>query len=409
MIVFNTVKARGIRKALALLFLSIGMALLTSCGGTGAAVKPPPISYAPTITTQPASQTMLLGREATFSVTASGTAPLLYQWYKNGSAIGGANSTSFTTPVVTAADNNTTYSVTISNTAGSVTSSTATLLTGPRAPKLGDWRYLQFEQLPPGFISPPGDPYELGSVEGYIQGVFPAALRMGHIPNLNSGTPFDLCSWPGGFFSLPPSFAYITGSYNQSNSAYEIDYSSYLASINSSNTIILSMDIQPLCGDIAISAIQIANDNGFDMRIEPVTATTLQSQVSSDGASSRIVTAVSFDDATNQIILLSYGWQGDTTTAYEAKTLIAQPADVLTDAASLASQGYFISAFGGNNHDGYILVAMRVQGDNTPRPYWLTTYNVGTQGGDQPTYPIPFTQGFVFWYFHSGIFGFTQQ
>ena len=96
---------------------------------------------------------MLLGRTATFAVTASGTAPLIYQWYQNGSAIGGANSTSFTTPVVTTADNNTTYSVTISNAAGSVTSSTATLLTGPLAPKLGDWRYLQFEQLPPGFIS----------------------------------------------------------------------------------------------------------------------------------------------------------------------------------------------------------------------------------------------------------------
>lgn len=230
---------------------------------------------------------------------------------------------------------------------------------------------------------------------------------MGNV--IDTGPLVHNCIWPGGFFGLPPSFAYITGSYNESDSAYEIDYSSYLASLNSPNTIILSMDIQPLCSDIATSYIQIANEAGFDMRIEPVTATNLQSQVSSDGASSRIVTAVSFDDATNEIILLSYGWQGDTTTAYEAKTLIAQPADVLTDAASLASQGYFISAFGGNDHDGYILVAMRVQGDNTPRPYWLATYNVGTQGGDQPTYPIPFTQGFGFWYSYSGIFGFTQQ
>ncbi len=408
MIVFNIVKARGIHKTLALLFLSIGTALLNSCGGTGAAVKPPPVSVAPTITTQPASQTMLLGRTATFSVTASGTAPLTYQWYQNGSAISGANSTSFTTPVVTSADNNTTYSVTISNTAGSVTSSTATLLTGPRAPAIGDWRYLQFEQLPQGFISPPGDPYLLGATEGYAQDTLPAGLRMGNV--IDSGTLVHNCMWPGGFFGLPPSFAYIKGVYNQSNGAYSIDYSSYLASLNSPNTIILSMDIQPLCSDIAISAIQIANDSGFDMRIEPVTAANLQSQVSSDGASSRIVTAVSFDDATNNIILLSYGWQGDTTTAYEAKTLIAQPADVLTDAALLASQGYFISAFGGNNHDGYILVAMRVQGDNTPRPYWLLPYNAAVaQGGDLPTYPIPFTQGFVFWYSFNGDQQFAQQ
>ncbi len=91
---------------------------------------------------------MLLGRTATFSVTASGTAPLLYQWYKNGAAIGGSGSATFTTPVITSADNNTTYSVTVSNSAGSVTSSTATLLTGPRAPAIGDLRYLQWEQVP---------------------------------------------------------------------------------------------------------------------------------------------------------------------------------------------------------------------------------------------------------------------
>lgn len=410
MIVFNIVKARGIRKTLALLFLSMDTVLLISCGGSGSPVKTPPPSYAPTITTQPASQTMLLGRTATFSVTASGTAPLIYQWYENGSAISGANSASFTTPVVTAADNNTTYSVTISNTAGSITSSTATLLTGPRAPKLGDWRYLQFEQLPAGFISPPGDPYILGVTEGYMQDVFPGALRMGNVGTPYQGSPFDICSWPGGFFGLSPSFTNITGGYSESNGAYEIDYASYLASLNSSNTIILSMDIQPLCLNIAASYIQIANNAGFDMRIEPVTAATLQSQVSSDGASSRIVTAVSFDDATNQIILLSYGWQGDTTTAYEAKTLIAQPADVLADAASLASEGYFMSAFGGNNHDGYILVAMRVQGDNAPRPYWLLPYNAAAaQGGDLPTYPIPFTQGFVFWYSFNGDQQFAQQ
>ena len=79
-----------------------------------------------------------IGRAATFSVTASGTAPLIYQWYRNGSAIGGANSASFTTPVVTAADNNTSYSVTISNAAGSITSSTATLLTA--SPIIHAWQ-----------------------------------------------------------------------------------------------------------------------------------------------------------------------------------------------------------------------------------------------------------------------------
>ena len=45
---------------------------------------------APTITAQPASQTVTAGQTATFSVTASGTAPLSYQWQKNAAAIAGA-------------------------------------------------------------------------------------------------------------------------------------------------------------------------------------------------------------------------------------------------------------------------------------------------------------------------------
>src|SRR5690348_14978731 len=53
---------------------------------------------APTITTQPASQTVTAGQTATFSVVASGTAPLSYQWQKNGATISGATSASYTTP-----------------------------------------------------------------------------------------------------------------------------------------------------------------------------------------------------------------------------------------------------------------------------------------------------------------------
>src|SRR5207253_6083338 len=60
---------------------------------------------APTITTQPASQTVSTGQTATFTVTATGTAPLSYQWQKNGTAIGAATTASYTTPATTAADN----------------------------------------------------------------------------------------------------------------------------------------------------------------------------------------------------------------------------------------------------------------------------------------------------------------
>ena len=45
---------------------------------------------APTITTQPANQSVQAGQSATFSVVATGSAPLTYQWRKNGTAIPGA-------------------------------------------------------------------------------------------------------------------------------------------------------------------------------------------------------------------------------------------------------------------------------------------------------------------------------
>jgi hypothetical protein len=82
---------------------------------------------APTITTQPASQTVTAGQAATFGVVAGGTAPLSYQWQKNGVNIAGATLASYTTPVTATTDSGSTFDVVVSNTAGSVTSSAATL------------------------------------------------------------------------------------------------------------------------------------------------------------------------------------------------------------------------------------------------------------------------------------------
>ncbi len=82
---------------------------------------------APSITTQPASQTVTAGQTATFSVAAAGTAPLSYQWMKGGTTISGATSSSYTTPPTTSADNNSQFTVVVSNTVGNVTSNVATL------------------------------------------------------------------------------------------------------------------------------------------------------------------------------------------------------------------------------------------------------------------------------------------
>jgi hypothetical protein len=85
------------------------------------------VNTPPSITSQPASQTLIAGQTATFSAAATGTAPLSYQWQKNGTPIGGANSASYTTGATTTSDNGAQFIVVVSNTAGSITSSPATL------------------------------------------------------------------------------------------------------------------------------------------------------------------------------------------------------------------------------------------------------------------------------------------
>ncbi len=84
------------------------------------------LAVAPSITTQPAPQSSLVGSPVTFSVVAAGTSPLAYQWLRNGAAIAGATSDSYTfTPGIE--DNGADFSVTVTNGAGNVTSSPATL------------------------------------------------------------------------------------------------------------------------------------------------------------------------------------------------------------------------------------------------------------------------------------------
>ena len=84
-------------------------------------------SIAPAITSEPASCTVTAGQTASFSVAASGTAPLAYQWQQNGTAISGATSSSYTTPATTTSESGEQFSVVVKNRAGSVTSTAAVL------------------------------------------------------------------------------------------------------------------------------------------------------------------------------------------------------------------------------------------------------------------------------------------
>jgi len=96
------------------------------------------VIVAPVITSGPVSQTVTQGSSVSFSVVASGTAPLVYQWRKGGVAIGGATGSRYNLSNVQAGDAGS-YTVGVTNAAGGVISGAAVLTV----------------QVPPGITTPP--------------------------------------------------------------------------------------------------------------------------------------------------------------------------------------------------------------------------------------------------------------
>ncbi|MEZ0239993.1 MAG: glucose dehydrogenase, partial [Chloroflexota bacterium] len=75
----------------------------------------------------PASTTVSVGAPASFTVGASGTAPLSYQWQRNGFNISGANAATYTIPSTVSGDNGAQFRAVVTNGFGTATSNAATL------------------------------------------------------------------------------------------------------------------------------------------------------------------------------------------------------------------------------------------------------------------------------------------
>lgn len=99
---------------------------------------------APAIVAQPGSLNVGVGASAVFAATATGSAPLSYQWRRNGAAITGANAPILALSNLTALDDGR-YDLVVSNRAGSVTSEPATLVVTLGTPVA----------LPPAIATPP--------------------------------------------------------------------------------------------------------------------------------------------------------------------------------------------------------------------------------------------------------------
>jgi hypothetical protein len=382
------------RRFLGVLVLGGTACSFIGCGTTNGNTSVP--AQAVGITMQPLSQTIPIGEAAIFTVTATGSSPLSYQWSTNGADIPGATGISYTTPVTQLSAAGSTalgsFQVKVSNPTSNLVSSAATLTAGPRSPKAGDLRYLFWQQVDiTGLFNQGGGVGEvLVGPSGYLSTSADNAL----------GTPLGLgssfacgegqCSWSYAYEPLPPAMTALNMHYQGGNYAnYIADLSSYAAA----NVVITSLDLEPVESAYALSFVQTTQAGGFDSRLDPVVPAgtgqqaQIQAQATLDGQESRIVTAASFD-ASGHAILISYGWTGDTTTVYETQTIVVPQQNQISSAVSsaattLASAGYFISAFGGNDTGGYMLIGERVKGDTLPRA--MVQLSITTQ----PPFPSP--------------------
>ena len=94
-------------------------------------------SQAPVITKQPSNQGVIEAQTATFFVEVTDDT-LTYQWYKDGTAVTGATDSIYTTPATVPADNNAQFSVKVSNSHGSDSSSAAKLYVTASAERVTD-------------------------------------------------------------------------------------------------------------------------------------------------------------------------------------------------------------------------------------------------------------------------------
>ena len=384
---------------------SVGIGILAACGGGNPpedTVRPIPGETVPIISQQPTNQSIPMGLPARYAVVASGDS-LNFQWMRNGSAIGGATGATYVIPATTFADSDAQFTVVISNSAGEISSNAASLTVTARAPMAGDLRFQQVDapstvngwgnagvglstdllgRSAQDFFPSIGTPFYVGS-----------AGNCGATPVTNgTGCAWEFTEVPFTVSSSSPTLLAGYGSDSFDNFQADLQNPAWPSFGNgaaavSPTSVITSLDLEPENVLFAVSWIQSAQQTAFDLVQNTVTSQTVQAAVAREGASGRVITAISHN--VGNITYFSYGWQADTATVYDAQVVTASTTDAPTAAADLAAQGFIITATGqADNLGNIIIVGTRVQGDTMPRAFVAAQGNAAFQAMMQQGYAI---------------------
>jgi hypothetical protein len=215
------------------------------------------------------------------------------------------------------------------------------------------------------------------TVNGYAAKIFTnllAGTSLGFSPyygtpltiGANCGTGLAVpsnCGWELEVFYLPSG---VTGLAVTYQSDYYTNFVPNLAAVPASNTVVTSLDLEQPNNVYAMSWLQTSQASGFTMASHTILPSYFQTAATQEGALSRVITAFSFDGG--NLIYISYGWQTDTATVYDVDVEAATFDNLATVAGNLATNGYIITAIGGEPTDGLLLVGTRVSGSTTPRP-----------------------------------------
>ena len=311
-----------------------------------------------------------MGLSGSFVVQAVGQNPE-FQWTRNGAPIPGATGSTYTTAPTAFSDTGSTFQVSVSNSAGFLTSQAALLTVTARAPIAGDLRFQQVDapSTVNGYTSDDAIPLFCPVAgQGATEEEFPSAIGTSFFLGNNGCTfQFQAFALPAGvsglqtIYSAGPGQQYpgLLGQALFGSGTAPDDPSSVITTLSLNQT-----------GTAALGYVHSAFASGFVGTAYTVAASALQSLATQEGLGGRVITAISYDGA--QATVFSYSWTGDPSSVYEAKVAFATLTTATDQITQMASEGYILTASGctqAADGSGVILIGTRVQGDTMPRPF----------------------------------------